>query len=64
MSEQEFIASKTPKAKLLQRDDPKKNQGKCVLRLGWNGKIESDLIAEPKAPEQGCDIGKYESESR
>jgi hypothetical protein len=35
-----------------------------MLGLDRNGEIEPDLIAEPKAPEQGRDIGKDESESR
>jgi hypothetical protein len=62
--EQKFITSKTPKAKLLHGDDPKKYQWERVLRFCRDGKIESNLIAEPKAREQGRDIGKDESDSR
>jgi hypothetical protein len=56
VSEQEFISAKAPKTKLLHSDDPKEDQRERVLSLGRDGEIESDLIAEPEASQQGRDI--------
>jgi hypothetical protein len=64
VSEQEFIPPKTPKAKFFEGDDPKKDERKGMLSLGGDGKIKSDLIAEPQAAKKGRDIGKNEGESR
>ena len=64
MAEQELVPAKTPETEFFQGYDPKKNYRECVLRLGRDGKIKSDLIAEPQASQQSGDVGKDESDSR
>ena len=56
MSEQKFISPKTPKAKLLQGDDPKKNEWESMPGLERDGKVKADLIAEPEAAKKGGDV--------